>query len=1133
MIARSMTRRLQPAAALALVLAASGTVIGFDGPRREAGQARRILDAAGIRGGLVVHLGCGDGTLTAALRASESYLVEGLDPDAKMVDTARANIRSLGLYGSVTADRFDGRHLPYIDNLVNLLVGEGLGDVPMGEVMRVLCPGGVAYVKQDGGWTKAVKPSPDGMDEWTHYLHDPQGTMVGGDTIVGLPRRLQWVGDPKWLRNHDFMASLSGMVSSGGRVFYIIDEGLRKHIYLPARWTVVARDAFNGTVLWKRPIDAWFPHIWPFKSGPGHLPRRIVAVGDRVYVTLGITAPLSVLDAATGETVRTYEATKATEEIVLADGVLFLLVDPDKKPFLYRHETDNRGKERDRANREFGWSKESPPRLVMAVSADTGDVLWTHRGNVAPLTLAVGKGRIFFYDGESVVALDRKSGREAWVSEPAGDSAVPATGYAPRLIVGDGVVVLSTNKGRDGRLVGIAAETGKVLWRSGQLKSGHFSPEDLYLIDGVVWTAQTGGSQTSGTHFQAVDAKTGAPRHDFVAEQIEAFFMHQRCYPGRATERFIMTSGTGTEFLELGTQKCELHHWLRGACIYGLMPCNGLLYKTPDSCACYYQSKLAYFCALAAARGELQQAPSRANRLEQGPAYSTLPHLLGEGWGGGSLGRANSPHPAAAPPPSPRGRGREVAWPTYRHDDARSGATETGVPAELSTLWQAEIGGRLSTLTAAAGRLFVAAVDGHAVYALAADSGRRIWSYTTGGRVDSPPTIYKGLAIFGCADGWVYCLKASDGTLVWRFRAAPGDDKLVCYQQVESVWPLHGSVLVRDDVVYCLAGRNMFVDGGMRLVRLDCATGKLLSETVLDDKDPRTGRNLQTVMARKAVPVANPDILSFDGRHIYMGAQKFDLAGRRVDIDVAPDKERNQVGEGRHLFCPTGFLDDLWFHRSYWIFGKNAGEGHGEYPVPRSYTPTGRIMVFDDSKVYAFFAQNVGNNINPRTYYTLYAADKNASVGQEAGDQASGGQKQRRRAAGRQAKGIRHLWELDKPGLLANAMVLAGRNLFLAGPPDVADEEKTYGFVFGGDDEINRQMRRQEDAWRGKEGALVWAVSADTGQKLSECRITAIPVWDGMIAAGGRLYVSLTNGSVLCMGGRRPADGVLGPADPK
>jgi len=1073
------------------------------GQRPQQQTAEEILNATDFKGGLIVHVGCGGGRLTAAFGAGERIVVHGIDKNPQNVEDARRHIRSLGLYGKVSADHFDGERLPYINNLVNLLVADNLGDVPMAEVRRVLAPNGVAYIQRGDEWTKTVKSWPEDMDEWTHYLHDPQGTMVGKDKMVGLPRRLQWVGGPKWLRNHDFMSSLNGMVSSNGRIFYLIDEGLRNHIYLPARWAVVARDAFNGTILWKRPIDQWFPHTWPFKSGPGHLPRRIVSAGDRVYVTLGITAPLSVLDATTGEMIRTYDQTKATEEIVLDEGVLYLLVDPDKEPMRYRHATSNRGKERNRVNADFGWSKESPKRAVMVVSADTGEVFWKREYNVAPLTLAVCGQKVFFYDGEHIVALNRNKGNEEWISESAGLSLTPATGYAPRLIAGDDVVVLST-KGRakgslrkGGRLVGVSAGTGEILWRAEQLNSGHFSPEDLFLIDGLVWTAQTGKVQEKGTRFVGIDVRTGQARHDFVADQIEAFFMHQRCYPGRATERYIMTSGTGTEFLELGTQHCDVHHWLRGSCIYGIMPCNGLIYRPPESCACFYQSKLAHFCALAPLNDERSAATIKEDRLEKGPAFAQV---------------VTTSQPTS-----------ESDWPVYRHDVERSGATKTPVPAEMSEMWRVDIGGRLSTMTSAHGRLFISAIDQHTVHALAANSGETIWSYTTGGRVDSPPTIHNGLALFGCADGWVYCLRASDGALVWRYRAAPGADKLVSYQQVESVWPLHGSVLVYDGVAYCLAGRNMFVDGGMRLIRLDPAMGKVLSETVLDDKDPRTGKNLQTLMAGKAVPVTNADIFSCDGRYIYMRAQKFDLMGKRVDLDVALGKHTDQVGEGRHLFCPTGFLDGDWFHRSYWIFGKNAGEGHGEYPVPRARTQTGRLMVFDESNIYSFFAQNVGNNINPRTYYSLYASNKDLSaLARTVGEK--GGQRSKKKAQTKapQTK-IQHIWELARPNLLVNAMVLAGGKLFLAGPPDVADEEKTYDFVFGADNQINRQMRRQEEAWQGKLGALLWIVSADTGLKVSEYTIPSIPVWDGMIAANRRLYISLEDGTVLCMGGRQLA----------
>ena len=86
-------------------------------------EASRILDAAGVKGGLVVHIGCGDGRLTAALRAGDAYVVHGLDADAANVEKARTHIRSLDLYGRVSAEQWaDAARLPYADNLVNLVV---------------------------------------------------------------------------------------------------------------------------------------------------------------------------------------------------------------------------------------------------------------------------------------------------------------------------------------------------------------------------------------------------------------------------------------------------------------------------------------------------------------------------------------------------------------------------------------------------------------------------------------------------------------------------------------------------------------------------------------------------------------------------------------------------------------------------------------------------------------------------------------------------------------------------------------------------------------------------------------------------------------------------------------------------
>ena len=151
------------------------------------------------------------------------------------------------------------------------------------------------------------------------------------------------------------------MVVAGGRMFYIFDEGPTASIMLPSNWMLTARDAFNGTVLWKQPIAKWHPHLYPFKSGPNYLARRLVAVGDRVYATLGLEEPLVALDAATGKTLRTYESTKAAEEVLLSDGVLFVVANSD--PFDWRKfkpKSNILGPEKTRVETEFPW--EAKPR---------------------------------------------------------------------------------------------------------------------------------------------------------------------------------------------------------------------------------------------------------------------------------------------------------------------------------------------------------------------------------------------------------------------------------------------------------------------------------------------------------------------------------------------------------------------------------------------------------------------------------------------------------------------------------------------------------------------------------------------------------------------------------------------------
>lgn len=92
---------------LSMICLITAALTGGSAPPEE--LARHILEETGINGGLIVHLGCGDGKLTAALGKSKSFLVHGLDRDEAKIRKARDYIRSLGIYGRVSVELWRGK----------------------------------------------------------------------------------------------------------------------------------------------------------------------------------------------------------------------------------------------------------------------------------------------------------------------------------------------------------------------------------------------------------------------------------------------------------------------------------------------------------------------------------------------------------------------------------------------------------------------------------------------------------------------------------------------------------------------------------------------------------------------------------------------------------------------------------------------------------------------------------------------------------------------------------------------------------------------------------------------------------------------------------------------------------------
>jgi outer membrane protein assembly factor BamB len=1067
------------------------------------GEAKEIIAEAGIKGGLVVHLGCGDGTQTAALRVNDRYLVHGLDSDRQKVAAARRDIQARGLYGTVSVDVWEGKVLPYADNLVNLIVMDdqkvsGVSVQVSGrEIERVLAPGGVALLpkgfrfqvsglrsQSSGQWTKTTKPWPKEMGEWTHYRQGPGNNPVTPDTRVGPPRSLQWRCEPLWVRSHAFTTSFTAMVTAQGRVFYILDDaptGIAQDA-VPEQWTLVARDAFNGILLWKKPLSPWGVAAWKngaLRYSPKAGEECLVAYKDRVMMTLGFQSEVSILDAATGRILGVCEGTDGIEEMRCENDILVV---------------NKAGKG------------------LMAFDARNARPLWKVDARI--FNMMINSDRVMYFDQtiKKIVCLRLKDGAPLWES-----SAVK-----PRSILTHGdYVVLGPS------LQVLSVETGKLLWANGENVS-----RGMFVSQGQIWTMSK-----NDKHVFGFDLVTGEKRTVVDTEDFYSAGHHPRCHPVKASANYLITANRGSEFISLTGGEHIPNDWVRGACKYGIMPGNGMFYAPPDPCFCFPNQSVKGLNALApAARIPLLPMPEE-ERLQRGSAYDTQPSSL-------------IPHPSED-------------WPMYRRDPKRSGVTPGEVTPQLEPQWEVELRAPLTPPVSGGGKVYVAAKDEHTVYALDSGSGREVWRYTAGGRIDSPPVIDGPRILFGCADGYAYCLRAKDGALVWRFQAAPAR-RLICDKgQLESPWRVHGSMLLLDGVVYLTAGRSSFLDGGIWIFGLDAGTGAIRYQTHLDTtmkrRDDAKGKPFTPA---HHIEGTQSDLLVSQDGSIYLGQFRFDKRLVRQEVpylkpapqEVSPEVLHSNLKPGRepvaaknakksplkkyfsvsgaymamthpgmlekyleefggltwgeqrvglHLTATHGFLENDSFNRAFWSYS-DIRLGFNMNLFNRD-ARCGELMVITPERTFLVRGHPVPartKTFKPGTEGYLLAAMSNP--GPTTGEDALVPLQVDKRALSQKLSESSPIWSHQLP-LRIRSMVLAGETLFVAGVPDVADPA---------------DPRVAQAALDGRKGAQLQAYSASDGRKLAEYELTAPPVFDGLIAAGGRLYYSTTDGKVICMAGQ-------------
>jgi hypothetical protein len=263
-------------------------------------------------------------------------------------------------------------------------------------------------------------------------------------------------------------------------------------------------------------------------------------------------------------------------------------------------------------------------------------------------------------------------------------------------------------------------------------------------------------------------------------------------------------------------------------------------------------------------------------------------------------------------------------------------------------------------------------------------------------------------------------------------------------------------------------------------------------------------------------------VLVSEGGFLYMRQKKMTPQLEEVETEVLSTKGAQDVG--LHIFSTAGLLDDSWYNRTFWMYSKRWPGFQLANQAPK----TGQLLVVDDEKTYAvraFYRRNVHSPMFfPGKEGYLLFADLNSNEPQIVGEPGSREpvrwlpQSDYSRARGNEVRNLEtEAFGLDKmigytrgqPPLWMTwlpvrmrALVKAGDTLLVAGAPDVLDPDDPFA------------------AFEGRKGASLVAVSAEDGSRLSETPLPSPPVFDGLIAAGGRVLACLRDGSVVCLAGR-------------
>jgi outer membrane protein assembly factor BamB len=767
--------------------------------------ADEIIRRTGVSAGLAVVVGTTDGALEAELTNGGKMLVQGLALSDAAATKARQLIFGKKLYGlaSVSVIR-SGRTLPYYDRIVNLLVADldALGqDAPSpAEIDRVLGYEGVAYLKQGGNWVKKLKPTPHEVDSWGHARHSASRNNVSKDLLVAPPNAVRWLGGLAGATRLD-----GPRISDGVFIQYAPEiDGVTAKWAKPKGPTYLwARDVNSGVLLWRRVIAG-------SDAGPSTIDHTGFCLGDlfvasrgRVYTyNLADDAPVAALtafDIRTGEIVKVYDKTIVFKKTV----------EPRSKRSCWPRELAHQLWSSTVAVEE-GQLIQLCDNKLFVMDAASGNVLWklTPAEGAAYVHVVAGDGMLIALRGKpgemmgllfkptQLECYRLQNGEPLWTFkdfepdlETMADLFGLSNGYLP--LVGCSAPKKTTT-------VMLDARKGSILWKK-QIGEGSVYKQRQFhgLIVGDKYIAQM-----FGWWGKYINLYTGEPEGQFSCGR------NRGCSGNAATPNYYIMQRMFHPIRQAGQATGAYNYYALRAyipwCAEAVNPAYGSVFCNLSICFCeaFLPGGPHAFYVVRPV-----QPVADNTRLEAGratPALAAVPRQTAQQT---AIAALEWKAPANLYLISRRIAGTFLLKDC---DEAKEGRVWDGYRQETTPAVSSD------------GVILTAYVHEHRL--AATRDGRDLWNFVAGGRISAAPVLHEQKVLFGSHDGYVYAVNVNDGSLAWRFLAAPADKRQVVIGQVESAWPVF-NVVLDGGKLYAVAGRHGDLDGGIHVFCLDPKTG--------------------------------------------------------------------------------------------------------------------------------------------------------------------------------------------------------------------------------------------------------------------------------------------------------------------